>query len=204
MNKSTLGIVGIALAAILSLGLAGYETLTPHSETVTQQQYLPNTQNFYTTQTQTVTSTSTLTTAVATNTAINLSGNGAGYYQTCGYYGCSPAQGYSYTPCTPTGSSTSNTVTCYGYLVQNRDASCVQISVVTTDPDYWRSGVFWVHYTLQSLPSSYPQIGSWVNVTGQLNIVNTNISANSASCSPNTITVTSITPTNAPTGTLQP
>jgi hypothetical protein len=204
MNKTSLGIVGIALAAILGLGLAGYTTLTPHSATMTMQQYLTNTQNVYTTQTQTIISTSTLTSAVVTNAAINLNSGTPGYYQTCGYYGCSPAQGYTYTPCTPTGSPTDNTVTCYGYLIRSGTSSCVQISVATTDPDYWRSGIFWVHYALQNLPSSYPPIGSWVNVVGQLNIVNTSMSVYSASCSPNTITVASISPTNAPSATPQP
>ena len=202
MNKANLGIVGIALLAILALGFAGYSTLTPHSTTVTAQQYVTNTLGFYTTQTQTVVSTNTVTSAVAVNQAINLSGSGPAYYQTCGYYGCSPAQGYTYTPCTPTGNT--ENVTCYGYLIQNGQSSCVQLSVAITDPDYWTSGVFWVHYTLQNLPSSYPAIGSWVNVIGQLNISNTNLSANSAACSPNTLTVSSITPTNAPSATAQP
>jgi len=207
MNKSTLGIVGIALLAILSLGVAGYTTLAPHSATVIQQEYLTNTQNFYTTQTQTMisTSTSTMTSAVATNAAINLNaGNNPSVYQTCGYYGCYPAQGYTYTPCTSYGSAATNTVTCYGYLVRDGNTSCVEISVAATDPDYWRSGVFWVHYTLQNLPSSYPQVGSWVNVVGQLNVVNTSLSANTASCSPNIIMVSSINATNPPTGTPQP
>ena len=101
MNKTNLGIVGIALVAILGLGLAGYSTLTPHSTTVIAQQYATNTQEFYATQTltQVVTSTNTVTSAAA-NQAINLSGGGPAYYQSCGYYGCSPAQGYTYTPCT--------------------------------------------------------------------------------------------------------
>ena len=204
MNKNSLGIVGIALAAILSLGIAGYTNMTPHLATVTQLQYLTSTQNFYSTQTLTVTSRNTVSTAVASNEAANLSGNNPGYYQSCGYYGCYPSQGYTYAPCTPSGTPGSNIVTCYGYLMQNGSTSCVQISVAVTDPDYMRSGIFWVHYTLQNLPSSHPQMGSWVDVVGQLNIVDSNISANSASCSPNTIIVSSITATNAPTGTPQP
>jgi hypothetical protein len=195
MNKTNLAIIGAALVAILSLGIAGYTTLTPHSATVTQQQYLTNTQSFYNTQIQTVTRTNTVTSAIATNNAMTLNGGGPGVYYTCGYYGCSPAQGYTYTPCTPLG--TGDTVTCYGYLIQNANG-CVEISVRTTDPDYWRSGVWYVHYTLQNLPSSYPPIGSWVNVNGQLNIYDTSITANSASCSPNTLSVTSMTPTSAP------
>jgi hypothetical protein len=195
MNKANLAMIGIALVAIVSLGLAGYTTLTPHSATVTEQEYLTNTQNFYTTQTKTLTSTSTVTSSVATNAAINLNGEGPASYQTCGYYGCYPAQGYTYTPCMSIG--TGNTVTCNGYLIQNGNG-CVQVSVPITDPDYWNSGIWYVHYTLQKLPSPYPTRGSWVQVTGQLNITNTSISANSAACSPNTITVTSITPTNPP------
>jgi hypothetical protein len=194
MNKANLGMIGIALVVIISLGVAGYTTLTPHSATVTEQQYFTNTQNFYTTQTQTLTSTNTVTSSIATNAAVNPN-SGPAHYQTCGYYGCYPAQGYTYTPCTSIG--TGNTVTCYGYLIQNGNG-CVQLSVPNTDPQYLNSEMWYVHYTLQNLPSSYPSIGSWVHVTGQLNITNTSMGANSASCSPNTINVTSITPANAP------
>jgi hypothetical protein len=199
MNKTTLTIIGAALVAILSLGYAGYSMSIPHIATVTEQEYVTNAQDFYSTQTQSVTATNTVTstTAVANN-ALNLSnGGGPGYYQSCGYYGCYPSQGYQYTPCTSVGSGT-NTVTCYGYLIQSGNG-CTQISVLTTDPDYWRSGIQYVHYTLQDLPASYPSIGNWVDVTGQLSITNTSIAAaNSAACSPNTLSVTSITPTNAP------
>ncbi len=183
---------------MLSLGYAGYTITTPHMATVTQQQYLTNTQNFYSTQTQTVTATNTVTTAAAVaNAAINLNGDGPGYYQTGGYYGCYPAQGYTYTPCTPVGSGSGNTVTCYGYLIQNA-SGCTQISVRTTDPYYWASGIQYVHYALQNLPASYPPMGSWVDVTGQLTITNTSITAANSACSPNTLTVSSITPTSAP------
>ena len=51
------------------------------------------------------------------------------------------------------------------------------------------------YYTLQDLPSSYPPIGSWVIVTGQLN-QGTNFSPNGAACPGNYIIVTSITQTN--------
>jgi hypothetical protein len=197
MNKTTLTVTGAALVAILSLGYAGYTMSTLHVATVTQQQYLTNTQNFYNTETQTVTATNTITTAVAvTNNAINLNGGGPGYYQTCGYYGCYPAQGETYTPCTPVGSG-SNTVTCYGYLIQNQNG-CTQISVRTTDPDYWRSGIQYVHYALQNLPAQYPPIGSWVDITGQLTITDTSITVANSACSPNTLAVTTITPTAAP------
>jgi len=198
MNKSTLTIIGAALVAVLSLGYAGYSmSAPPHMTTLTQQQYVTNTQDFYSTQTQTITATNTATSAaVIANNAISLSnGGGPGYYQSCGYYGCYPAQGYQYTPCNSSGS---NTVTCYGYLIQNGNG-CTQISVLTTDPAYWNSGIQYIHYTLQNLPASHPPIGSWVDVTGQLSITNTSIAAaNSAACSPNTLSVTSITPTNSP------
>ena len=197
MNKTTLTVIGAALVAILSLGYAGYTMSSPHVATVTQQQYLTNTQDFYSTQIQTVTATNTVSTAaVVSNNAINLNGGGPGFYQTCGYYGCYPAQGYTYTPCTPVGSG-SNTVTCYGYLIQNVNG-CTQLSVRTTDPDYWRAGIQYVHYALQNLPASYPPIGSWVDVTGQLTITNTSITAANSACSPNTLAVVSITPTAAP------
>jgi len=197
MNKTTLTIVGAAIVAILSLGYVGYAISTPRSATVTQQQFFTNTQDVYTTQTQTVTNTNTVTSvAAATNAAINLNSGAPGYYQSCGYYGCYPAQGYTYTPCQVYGPT--STVTCYGYLIQNGNG-CVQLSVPTTDADYWRSGVWWVHYALKNLPSSYPSIGTWVDVTGQLNIVNNNIvNANAAACSLNTISVTSISPTSPP------
>jgi len=44
MNKTTLGIIAIALAAILSVGLAGYTTLTPLTATETQEQHLTKTE----------------------------------------------------------------------------------------------------------------------------------------------------------------
>ena len=198
MNKTTLTIIGAALVAILSLGYAGISmSAPPRLTTVTQQEYLTNTQDFYSTQTQTIVATNTITSAAASaNSAINLNSGGVpGIYQSCGYYGCYPAQGYQYTPCNSVGS---NTVTCYGYLIQNGNG-CTQISVLTTDPSYWRSGIQYVHYTLQNLPASTPPVGSWVDVTGQLRITNTSIAAaNSAACSPNTLSVTSITPANMP------
>ncbi len=105
----TAGIIGLVLVAILSLGFAGYTAMNPHINTVTQQQFLTNTQSVYSTQVQTVTSLNQVTQAVTvTNGGATSSGSGLGtnpsYYQYCSPYGCmySPGPGYNtYNPYNP-------------------------------------------------------------------------------------------------------
>jgi hypothetical protein len=86
----SLAIVGLVLVSLLSLAFAGYTVLSPHTTTVTQQQFVTNTQNLVTTQTQTQTVTSQ-TVATSLTTVMNSIGNGYGNYQNyqvCGNYGC--------------------------------------------------------------------------------------------------------------------
>jgi hypothetical protein len=102
----SIAIIGLVLVALLSLAFAGYTILSPHTTTVTKQQFLTNTQNIYTTQTQTVTS---QVTATSLTTIATTNGNGYGNYQVCGGYGC-----YYYP-----GSGRSNYPANYGYYYYN-------------------------------------------------------------------------------------
>ena len=83
--------------------------------------------------------------------------------------------------------SNNNQVQCVGYLYQDPN-SCVILVI----PVYSSVGVLsYQYYTLQKLPSSYPAIGTWVFVTGQLNQGN-NFSSTGAACPGNYINVASI------------
>jgi len=190
-------IVGLALVAILSLGFAGYTALNPHTVTLTQQQMLTNTQNVYSVQTLTVMTANTVTSAT-TVTNSQPSAYGYGNYQYCGYYGCYPSPGsyyypgyysgyyngyygYYYSPpCQPTGSG--GNFTCSGYLYQAQNG-CTLLAVSTTSNPYpsRATGAVIEYYTLQHLPTSIPQPGSWITVTGQL-YQGYNTASNGASC----------------------
>jgi hypothetical protein len=97
--------------------------------------------------------------------------------------------GNYYTTCLPV---PGNLTQCSGNLIINPNG-CVLLgflvgngfgnNIVTTATQY---------YTLQNLPSSYPPIGSWVTVTGQLH-QGPNTGPTGAACPGNYITVTSIT-----------
>ena len=96
--------------------------------------------------------------------------------------------GNYYTTCLPV---PGNLTQCSGNLIINPNG-CVLLgflvgngfgnNIVTTATQY---------YTLQNLPSSYPPIGSWVTVTGQLH-QGPNTGPTGAACPGNYITVTSI------------
>jgi len=85
-------IVAVLLIVVLVVLLANYNPLTSHVTTVTQQQFLTNTQNLYSTQTVTnvgiITSQTTMT-STATY-PITTYPYGSGYYQNCGYSTCYP------------------------------------------------------------------------------------------------------------------
>ena len=192
LSKLALGVLGVGLVIILSLGYVGYNALNPHATTVTGQQYVINTQ----TGTTTVTTVSTVNNQAIQTVAVSASNtaNEAANQLNCGSgsnsYGCNWP--YTYDACQGTGQG--NAVQCDGYLMQGPNG-CVELAVPTDtvqQPAY-------DHYVLQSLPSSYPSIGSWVVVKGQLSLVSaTNAAFNSASCPVNSISVTSIQPTNPP------
>ena len=81
-----------------------------------------------------------------------------------------------------------NQVECVGYLYQDPN-SCVVLVI----PVYSSVGLLsYQYYTLQQLPSSYPSIGTWVSVAGQLNQGN-NFSSTGAACPGNYINVATIT-----------
>jgi hypothetical protein len=123
------------------------------------------------------------------------SNNYYGYYASC-YYTNNCAPGYPsypgygsqvYNSCYSP--SSDGTVQCVGYLYQDPN-SCVVLVI----PIYSSVGVVsYQYFTLQSLPSSYPGIGTWVTVNGQLH-QGPNVSSTGASCPGNYINVSSISP----------
>jgi hypothetical protein len=83
--------------------------------------------------------------------------------------------------------SNNNQVQCFGYLYQD-PSSCVILVI----PVYSSIGLLsYQYYTLQKLPSTFPPIGTWVSVTGELNQGN-NYSSTGAGCPGNYINVASI------------
>jgi len=99
--------------------------------------------------------------------------------------------GTYYTTCLPL---PGNLIQCSGNLIQSPNGCMIlgflvgngaPNNIITTATQY---------YTLQNLPSSYPPIGSWVVVTGQLH-QGPNTSPTGGACPGNYITVTSITQT---------
>ena len=90
--------------------------------------------------------------------------------------------------------ASSGQVQCVGYLYQDPN-SCVVLVI----PIYSSIGlVSYQYYTLQKLPSTYPAIGTWVSVTGQLNTGN-NFSSTGAGCPGNYINIASISTSPTPT-----
>jgi len=192
LSKFTLGVLGVCLLAVLSLGYAGYSAVNPHTMTITGQQYITNTQIGTTTiTTVTTVNSQTMETVAARATAVS---GAAAYQVNCGSgsysYGCNWP--YTYDACWGTGQG--NNVTCDGYLIQGPNG-CTELAVPTdtvNQPPY-------DHYALKNLPSSYQSIGSWVVVKGQLSLTTTSNSPSiSTACPTNSISVTSIEPTNAP------
>ena len=195
VTKFALGVLGVALIAIVSLGYAGYSAMNPHTMTVTAQQYVTNTQIGATTITSVATVNNQVTqTVTAGATAVSE----PAYQMNCGpgssSYGCNWP--YTYDACQGTGIG--NGIACDGYLEQG-PSGCVILAVPTdtvAQPAY-------DHYALQNLPSSYPSIGSWVVVKGGLTVSGTPTptsasNQSNSTCPTNTISVSSIQPTNAP------
>jgi len=213
----TLGIVGLVLVAILSLGYAGYTSLNPHVATVTQQQLVTNTQNLYSTQTvttatttATTTTSSTTTTSTSTSTSTTTEQSGYGFMyefyppyaypsSSCGYYYCPPPGSTyyfsNYDTCNLSYASynqpsANNTVSCYGYLYQD-SAGCTDLVVPITNPYYLESPVY-QYLNLHNMPSNSPPMGSWVTVTGQI-YQGYSAGPSGAACPLNYVNVTSIT-----------
>jgi len=97
--------------------------------------------------------------------------------------GCNAAVSYCYS------ANMDNNMQCVGYIDQNQNG-CVELVV----PDYSPYGFLDYQYlTLQNLPASYPPVGTWATVTGQLHIGH-NTAINGAACPGNYLNVTAITP----------
>jgi hypothetical protein len=188
--------LGLIIIAVFALGLTWYTVVNPHlmTQTVTQQQLVTNTLNLYNTQTITSFGTVTsVTTIITTSTGTTTAGfgYGYGYYPNCGYYGCYPSPSYTfngnyYTTCQSTGS---NQMQCSGFEIQNSNG-CILLAVPVYNGYTFESQVY-QYYTLHNLPSSYPPLGSWVTVTGQL-YQGYNAAPNGGSCPGNYINITSI------------
>ena len=103
--------------------------------------------------------------------------------QECGFNGC------AYSTCQTIGQD--NSVQCAGYL-QNSNG-CVELVVPVANYAIGAGDTMATrYYTLHSIPSSGPAIGSWVTVNGQLK-QGPNTAPNGAACPGNYINVTSIT-----------
>jgi len=192
----TLAVVGVLVAiAALSLGFVAYTSLNPQVRTVTEQQFLTNTENEYTTQTVTsqysFTTLTTVTASAAGEYTVNTEAGyiGSGYYN-CGPYGCSPPSLGAYgSLCQSTGEN--DTVTCSGYLSEPDDG-CIQLAIPYTNPDLLESTAY-QYYTLRNAPSILPSAGTWLTVTGQLG-QGYNLGLNGAACPSNYVVVSSISP----------
>ena len=96
--------------------------------------------------------------------------------------------GSYYTTCLPVAG---DLIQCSGNLLQSANG-CVILGFLVSSSIGLISTQY---YTLQNLPSSYPPVGSWVIVTGQLQ-QGPNFSPSGGACPGNYIKVTSIAQTN--------
>ena len=129
----------------------------------------------------------------------NCDSNGCSF-QLCGSNGCtfaSPAYttqqqcGFNGCPYSTCLTGQGNSVQCAGYLQNNN--GCVELVIPVTNYAIGagETSATW-YYTMQNLPASYPPVGSWVTVNGQLN-VGRNTGSNGAACPGNYINVSSLT-----------
>lgn len=188
--------IGIVLAIVIlaSLAVAGFNSLNPHTMTVTQQQIVVNSQNVYNTQTVT-----RLSTQIVSSVSIVVGSTSlpASYYQFCNNYNCSPYAPpggsvnfgcYSSGP-TNMGVYGNITVQCSGYLYSDANG-CLDL-LVPIDNGY--TNQVQQYYFLQNLPATPPAVGTWIKVTGLLNLQGNNPGPNGGSCPSSSISVTSIT-----------
>jgi hypothetical protein len=123
---------------------------------------------------------SPLTTSVET-VQVNSNDNYMNYANCHFNNNCDQIYNYCHSP------SSNSQAQCVGYLYQDPNG-CVELVI----PVYSVYGVVsYQYYTLQKLPASYPAIGTWVSVTGQISQGN-NFSSTGASCPGNYINVASI------------
>ena len=184
--------VALIVVTILSLAVAGFAVLNPHSMTVTKQQLVTITQSIQNTQTVTVAGTQTITSMTATTSR---AAPPPGYYQQyCNAYNCggyAPPPGTYNTGCYMQGPLNvlgNTSVQCYGWLYKD-PSGCVDLLVPVSVPG---NNQVQQYYFLQNLPASHPAIGTWVTVTGELYEQGNSVGPTGASCPSSYIVVTSI------------
>ena len=188
-----IAVIVLAVVALVSAGLFAYTSMNPQTVTLVSTSFA--TQTSFITSYQTSTSYSTVTSLTTMTTAI---GMGYPYGQNCynSNYCQSPCYGYSCgynsdinsNPCLIT--TNTNAAQCSGFLFIS-GSGCVELVI----PIYALiGGAVYQYYTLHNLPQSYPAVGSWVTVTGQLHQgLNTAPNQPALACPGNYINVTSIT-----------
>src|SRR5208337_3531268 len=184
-------VIVLALIAVVSAGLFAYTSMNPQTVTLVSTSFA--TQTSFITSYETSTSYSTVTSLTTMTTAI-----GMGYPYGQGCYNSNYCQSPCYTcgynsdinsnPCLIT--TNTNAAQCSGFLFIS-GTGCVELVI----PIYALiGGAVYQYYTLHNLPQSYPTVGSWVTVTGQLHQgLNTAPNPIGLACPGNYINVTSIT-----------
>ena len=196
-GKKALWLGAIALVVVaVGAGLFSYVGMAPHTVTSVSTSYATNTSILTSTQTVTSLSTNTFTSVVTTTAAASVGNPYAQQYclpncqQPCYYNNCQMANCYLYNQCdffNACQTQSNNTVQCSGYLYQD-PSGCVELVIAIWTPYAQPS---YQYYTLQDLPASHPQFGSWVTVTGQ-SYRGSNTASNGAACPGNYIVVSSI------------
>ena len=184
-------VVVLGLIAVISAGLFAYTSMNPQTVTLVSTSYA--TQTSFITSYETSTSYSTVTSLTTMTTPLGMSYpygqncyNSSCYLNPCTY--CGYNSDINSNPCLVTTSS--NAAQCSGFLYIS-GTGCVEL-VIPINAVF--GGTVYQYYTLQNLPRSYPAVGSWVTVTGELHQgINTAPNQPSLACPGNYINVTSIT-----------
>ena len=161
----------------------------------TQQQFVTNVQEEYSTQTVTVTTGPVTSAAVSSITTLPATTSGStpgfGYYpppfleyQTCQYNCFSPSPGDN-NLCQSVGAN--STVQCSGYIYHDT-SGCLELAIPFVDP-YYMDSVGYQYYTLRNLPTF--AASGWVTVTGHL-YQGFNLSPTGGTCPLNYIDVSTI------------
>jgi hypothetical protein len=185
-----LALIVLAVIAAASAGLLAYVSMNP--QTITSVSTSFQTETSFITSYQTSTSYSTVTsmqtiTAGAMGYPYGQNCYNSNYCQAPCYY-CGYNSDINSIPCLITAGS--NAAQCSGTLFISA-TGCVEL-VIPINAVF--GGTVYQYYTLHNLPQSYPSIGSWVRVTGQLHQgFNTAPNQPNLACPGNYINVTSIT-----------
>ena len=188
-----IAVIVLALVAVVSAGLFAYTSMNPQTVTLVSTSFATQTSfiTSYETSTgySTVTSLTTMTTAIGMGYPYGQNCYNSNYCQSpCYSYGCGYNSDINSNPCLIT--TNTNAAQCSGFLFIS-GTGCVELVI----PIYGLiGGAVYQYYTLHNLPQSYPAVGSWVTVTGQLHQgLNTAPNQPALACPGNYINVTSIT-----------